>query len=242
MAGDLTDDDLDRIEIFLGLAERLLARHDIVVTVDDDLWRWLETAERYREVARFIYPGFDPRRYPPDTLLARWFRVQMGDETVAWTCQRLDVCDDYKRLLRDGSLWGGPDGAPPMPLGGFVDDPAMPPIRGRVAHGGAAVVRPPWRGNDVSGRRMTWYLTRIPRAMALRDWAIDWCTGLVDRGMVENGVQKRVYGYTSSTLFSTGMFEPVGREYEVYCNAINRSEMLDQLAVDTSALRREIDK
>lgn len=242
MAGDLTDDDLDRIEIFLGLAERVLARHDIVVTVDDDLWRWLETAQRYREVARFIYPGFDPRRYPPDTLRARWFRVQMGDETIAWTCQRLDVCDDYKRLLRDGSLWGGPDGGPPMPLGGFVDDPTMPPIAGRVAHGGAAVVRPPWRGNDVSGRRMTWYLTRIPRAMALRDWAIDWCTGLVDRGMVENGVQMRVYGYTSSTLFSTGMFEPLGREYEVYCNAINRAEMLDQLAVDTSALRREIDK
>lgn len=108
MADNLTDGDLDRIETFLALADRVLARHDIVVAVDGDLWRWLETAERYRDVARFIYPGFDPRRHPPGALVGRWFRLQVGDETIAWTCQRLDVCDDYKRLLRDGLLWGGP--------------------------------------------------------------------------------------------------------------------------------------
>lgn len=242
MSTDLTCDDLALIETFLGLAERVLARNGITVVVDDDLWNWLETAERFREVARFVYPGFDPRRHAPDDLVGRWFRMRIDDETIAWTCQRLDVCDDYRRLLRDGLLWGGPEGAPPTPLSGFVDDGTMPSIQGRVGHGGAAVVRPPWRGNDFSGFRLTWYLTRIPRAMALRDWNVDWYTGLVDRGMVANGVQKRVYGYTSTTLFSTGLFEPLGQEYDVYCNAISRDEMLDQLRADTSALRREIDQ
>lgn len=242
MSEKLTDDDRALIERFLGLAERVLARHGIVAVVEEDLWRWLEVAERYRDVARFIYPGFDPRRHPPGTLVARWYRMRIGDETIAWTCQRLDICDDYKRVLRDGLLWGGPDAGPPTPLRGFVDDPAMPTIRGRVGHGGAAVVRPPWRGNDFSGRRLTWYLTRIPRAIALRDWDVDWYTGLVDRDMAENGVQRRVYGYTSTTLFSTGLFEPLGRAYDIFCNAISRAEMFDQLAADTSALGREIDQ
>jgi hypothetical protein len=154
-------------------------------------------------------------------------------EPIATYCVRHLVVENFYSLILSQALWFG--------NGVRCVDPAFAPrfeipvFGGNVAHGGGLWVREDYRGSSKLGN----VLPRLGRAIALRNWPLDYDTGMirnstsekqqsVDRKATFMGV--RVYGFARVHRFVSGWFPPEGRSTIMHLCQSTRAEAVASLA------------
>jgi hypothetical protein len=157
-------------------------------------------------------------------------------EAIATYCVRRFIADDFYDVIRSQALWFGERSRRVDPR--FVVVCTVPAFGGEVIHEGGCWVRKDYRGRTREPR-LSWVLSRIARAIALRNRAFDYATGMIlndprdppevtSRKAVSLGVE--AYGFAGVHRFVNGWFPPERRNATVYlCNS-NREEAVASLS------------
>jgi hypothetical protein len=199
-------------------------RYSLRVRVDMGAWA---AAMREAPGMLVVNPTFDPQHSPLSPRNSFWLDVRTGSHTVAMSAARLFVTDDYLELQRSTRLWYDP----PYPEHGRFAlrlPPDTPLICGNVAHEGGLWVHPSDRKLGPSA-----ILPRFTRAMCLREWDADWCTGVADRGIGECGIARWSYGYPHVEPCFEGYFPPTRKYDRLYLCYMNRDELVAGLDPQT---------
>jgi hypothetical protein len=218
----------DVVQDFIDYALGWLDARNYTLTVDVDMARWAAIMARTSPKA-FVNPAFDPRhsRLSPETSF--WLEVRSGSETIATSTARLFVTDDALDLLRSMRLWLA---EPPANYGRLaIDLPAgSPKIGGTVGHEGGLWVHPQHRKRGLSA-----ILPHLNTALSVREWDIDWQTGITLRALGESGIATWAYGFPHVERCFDGYF-PLTRSAErFYLCYMDRAELMAGLDLDVVA-------
>ncbi len=239
-----TGAEIDLAERFLRRAQNHLAHYGLTAKFDDDSMRWVALMDLYNSIPKGTSACLDPRRSHLDASNSAWYGIfRMADDApVAWAAMRLDIEPDYAAFLREARLFGDWDRKPAPAIETFVLPANTPKISGRVGHNGGAFARQEFRGRDIGGLKLVFFITRMCRAWMMIHWRIDWGTGqLAYEGLVDKKVAKRLYGYSDSVRYSTGYCPPMGDVRDLWLNYISRADIVRQTEAELAMLRDEED-
>lgn len=215
----------DTVQDFIDYALAWLDEHRYSLGVDADLGRWVSTLAATSPGA-FVNPAFDPRcsRLTPDDSF--WLDVRAGSQTIATCATRLFATDDVFDLLRSMRLWLA---EPPARYGRLrvTPPPGSPAIAGNVGHEGGLWVHPQHRKRGLSV-----ILPHLARALSVREWQLDWQTGIARRDIGECGLASRAYGMPHVERCFDGDFPLTGTRERFYIVYMSRAELLAGLDLD----------
>jgi hypothetical protein len=212
------------LQRFIDYAWEWLDRGNYTLSIDTEMGRW---AAVMRDVAKnsLVNPAFDPcnSRLSPDN--AFWLDVRAGSATIATSAARVLATEDLFEKMRDMSLWyARPPADPPLSLS---PTRPLPNIAGCVGHEGGLWVRPDHRKRGLSA-----LLPHLNRALCLRQWDVDWQTGITHGPLTESGLVERAYGFPHIVRCFDG-YLPITRKIErLYLVYMSREELLAGLGVD----------
>jgi hypothetical protein len=180
--------------------------------------------------------AFDPQhvRFSNDDF---WLLALDGrGEAIATYCIRRFVVEDFYDLLRSQALWFGD--RPRLTDPRFVVACTIPSFGGEVVHEGGCWVRKDYRGPTMQPR-LSYTLSRIARAIALRNRPFGHDTGMIlndprdrpevtGRKAVSLGIE--AYGFAGVYRFVDGWFPPESRDATLYLCYSTRAEALMSLA------------
>jgi len=196
-----------------------LADRRYALTVDVDMLRWAEAMGKAPSIA-LVNPTFDPRVNRLSSKNSFWLDIRAGSSTVAMIASRLFVTDDYLELKRSLRLWYDTPRADDAPLR-LTLTTDMPTIGGNVGHEGGMWVHPDHRKRGLSA-----LLPHLARALAFRQWNLDWQTGLALRGVGSSGLVSRAYGMPHVVPCYEGLWPPSGLPDRLYLAYMNREELV----------------
>jgi hypothetical protein len=171
------------VQDFIEYGLEWLQERRYTLAVDVDMAAWARTMTDAVSAAS-VNPTFNPqynRLSPHNTF---WLDVRAGSHTVATMAARLFITEDYLALKRSMRLWRD---EPPSGSGELtLSVPAgMPAIAGHVGHEGGLWVHPEHRKRGLSV-----ILPHLIRALCVRQWDVDWQTGVTRRAIGECGIAK----------------------------------------------------
>jgi hypothetical protein len=218
----------DIVQSFIDFSLAWLDDRKYTLTIDADLGRWagvMQTAS----TNTFVNPAFDPRHSRLTPHNSFWLEVRAGSYTVATCAARLLITHDFLDLMRTMKLWletprvsdGELHIAPPL---------GMPILRGKVGHEGGLWVHPEHRKRGLSA-----ILPHLTRALAYRQWDIDWQTGIARRGIGECGILKSAYGVPHVELCFDGYFPLTQSDDRFFVAYMNRDELVAGLDLNAVA-------
>jgi GNAT superfamily N-acetyltransferase len=218
----------DTVQDFIDYALAWLESRNYTLTVDVDMARWAAAVERTSPEA-YVNPAFDPRhsRLSPETSF--WLDVRAGSQTIATSTARLFVIEDALDLLRTLRLWFE---SPPERYGRLAISmpPGTPRIGGHVGHEGGLWVHPEHRKRGLSV-----ILPHLNTALSLREWDIDWQTGITRRSIGESGIATWAYGFPHVEPCFDGYFPPTRSNERFYLCYMDREELTAGLDLDVVA-------
>lgn len=210
------------IQSLIDFSLAWLEDHRYTLTVDADMAGWAETMGKAPSIA-LVNPTFDPRqnRLSPDNCF--WLDVRSGSHTIAMIASRLFVTENYLDMKRSLRLWydSPRPGDAPLRLTVATD---MPTICGSVGHQGGMWIHPEHRKLGLSA-----ILPHLERALAFRQWHLDWQTGLALRGVGSSGIVSRVYGMPHVVPCYEGIWPVTGRPDRLYLAYASREELVASL-------------
>jgi hypothetical protein len=180
--------------------------------------------------------AFDPRHVRFDNDDFWLLALDRRGEAIATYCVRRFVVDDFHGLIRSQALWFGK--RPRLADPNFAIEYVIPPFGGEVVHEGGCWVRKDHRGRSQQPR-LSHALSRLARAIALRNQPFDYDTGMIlndprdrpevtSRKAVSLGIE--TYGFAGVHRLVDGWFPPEGRDAIVYLCYSARAEALASLA------------
>jgi GNAT superfamily N-acetyltransferase len=218
----------DVVQSFVDFSLAWLEERGYTLVVDVDMARWVKAMTSAPAIAG-INTTFDPRscRLSPDNSF--WLDIRMGSHRIAMMASRLFITDDYLELKRSMRLWyDRPEpGDAPLRLTVATD---LPTIRGNVGHEGGLWVHPEHRKRGLSV-----ILPHLIRALAFRQWNLDWHTGLAMRDIGASGIVHRAYGMPHVVPCYEGFFRVVARQERLYLAYMSRKELVAGLDLDRAA-------
>jgi hypothetical protein len=217
----------DHAQDFVDFSLAWFDRHGYTLVVDVDMARWATTMARAMTEPA-VNPTFNPRFSILSPHNSFWLDIRAGSHTVATCAARCFTTDDYFELMPSMRLWR--DAPPPGGPLAMTRPPHMPLISGRVGHEGGLWVHPAHRKRGLSV-----ILLHLIRALSVREWDIDWQTGLARREIGEHGIVQRVYGVPHVEPCFEGYF-PVTRSHErLYIAYMSRGELVAGLEPNAAA-------
>lgn len=209
-----------------GLAWLEDRRYSLAVNVE--MAKWVEVLKKAPSIG-VINPTFNPEFSPLTPKNSFWLDVRTGSHTAAIIAARLFITDDYLELKRSTRLWRDPLRPDDCRLAITVPE-GTPTISGRVGHEGGLWVHPQHRKRGLSV-----ILPHLVRALCLREWNIDWQTGLTLREIGECGIAKWAYGMLHVVPCFEG-FTPVRPVYDrLFLTYMSREELIAGLNFDAVA-------
>ncbi len=209
----------DPVQDFIDFSLGWLEDRNYTLTVDADMAGWARAMSNAPSIA-VVNPTFDPRysKLTPDDSF--WLDIRVGSQTVAMMAARLFVTDDYLEIKRSGRLWYDPLRPGDVPLTLTVP-PGTPTICGNVGHEGGLWVHPVHRKRGLSV-----VLPHLIRALACRQWDLDWQTGATMRGVGESGLAQRAYGAPHVVPVYEGHFLVTQRPDRIFLVYMSRDELM----------------
>jgi hypothetical protein len=219
-------DHTDVVQSFVDFSLAWLDDRNYTLIIDVDMAAWAEIMAGVMS-EKSINPTFNPRfnRLSPNNSF--WINIRSGSSTIATSAARLFITDDYLELKRSMRLWR--DAPSPRELAICVPN-QTPHISGRVGHEGGLWVHPEHRKRGLSA-----VLPHLNRALCLREWEIEWQTGVTMRGIGESGLAERVYGFPHVVPCFEGYLPLTGRLERLYMTYMSRHELVAGLETDTVA-------
>lgn len=179
------------------------------------------------------YPSVDPKLSRLDRD-AFWLRVTDRDDALlALYAERIYRCDDFLDLMRSERVWfdrGLRVVSPDYRLLEGVFDA----FGGVVGHGCGLWVHPLARRHGLSA-----FLPDYQRALAVRNFALDWQTCLVFEHLAQH--TRKAYGYSQVDAIIDGYFPVTRAPARVYLGRMTRAEIvarLDAPSLVTTAIRQ----
>lgn len=217
----------DSVQDFIEFCLAWLEERDYSLTIDADLSAWV--AAMTEGGSPFVNPAFDPRhsRLGPENSF--WLDIRSGSQTIATSTARLFLTDDYIGLKRSMRLWYAepPQDAAELRI---ITDAPIPAIRGRVGHEGGLWVHPSHRKRGLSV-----ILPHLNRALCLREWMIDWQTGITMKGIGESGLAEKAYGFPHVVRCFEGHLPVTNRVERLYMTYMSAAELVTGLDLNTVA-------
>jgi len=214
------DDDI--VQDFIEFSLEWLQGRRYTLSIDVDMAAWARVMAGAMS-AKAVNPTFDPavNRLTPHNSF--WLDVREGSHTVATMAARLFLTDDYLELKRSMRLWRD---EPEPELGELALSvpEGMPLISGRVGHEGGLWVHPEHRKRGLSV-----VLPHLIRALSMRQWSIDWQTGVTRRAIGECGIAKWAYGMPHQEPLFEGYFPITGANDRLFIAYMSRDELLHGL-------------
>jgi|SRR5579885_1173775 len=216
------------IQDFVEFSLAWLQERNYSLTIDTDMRNWAKTMGD-APASTLVNPTFDPRFNALSPQNSFWLDVRAGSHTIATSAARLFLTDDYLMLKRTARLWYDP---PPPDISelSITAPPEMPRIDGRVGHEGGLWVHPEHRKRGLSV-----ILPHLNRALCVRQWNVEWQTGLALRGIAKSGIAEWAYGFPHVVSCFDGYF-PLSRKHEqVFITYMNRAELIAGLNLEAVA-------
>ena len=220
--------DFDTVQSFVDYSVGWLDDRGYALTIDTDLSRWTAVIAT-TSVDAFVNPTFDPAHNRLSAANSFWLDVRAGTETVATCAARVFHTEDYFDLMRALRLWWDH----PAPEHGRLrvsPQANTPLIAGAVGHEGGLWVHPQHRKRGLSV-----ILPHLARALCVREWDIDWQTGLTRQAIGECGIARWAYGMRHVELCFDGYFPPTRGRERLYLAYVNRQELIGGLDLDAVA-------
>lgn len=220
--------DSDIVQPFIDFSLTWLEARDYTLTIDTDLSNWVAAmAATSGEV--FVNPAFDPRFSRLSASNSFWLDIRAGSRTIAICAARLFVTDDFLDVMRTQRLWRH---EPPPQLGtlAITAPRMMPPIAGHVGHEGGLWVHPQHRKRGLSV-----ILPHLARALSVREWDVDWQTGVTRQGIGECGIASWAYGMRHVEPCFDGYFPLTQSRERLYLAYVDREELIAGLDLDAVA-------
>jgi len=217
----------DLVQDYIDFTLEWLQDRGYSLTIDAYMGTWVKATKAAGST--FVNPAFDPehsRLSPKDSF---WLDIRLGSHTIATSAARLFVTDDYLALKRTMKLWYEKP-SPDFAELAISQPPDTPVIQGRVGHEGGLWVHPAHRKRGLSV-----LLPHLNRALCLREWEIDWQTGIAMKGIGECGIAERAYGFPHVVPFYEGHLPVTQRTERLYMTYMDRSELTAGLEIDTVA-------
>jgi hypothetical protein len=209
----------DVVQSLVDFSLDWLENRNYTLVADVDMARWASAMTKAPGMS-VVSPTFDPRwsRLSPDNCF--WLDIRAGSHTIAMMASRVFITDDYLDIKRSLRLWYDPPrpGDAPLRLTVATD---MPTIRGNVGHEGGLWVHPDHRKLGLSV-----ILPHLTRALAYRQWNLDWQTGATMRGIGASGLATRAYGMPHVVPCYEGHFPVTGQPDRLYIVYMSRDELV----------------
>ena len=220
--------DADVVQDFIEFSLGWLQDRRYTLAIDVEMAAWTRVMTKAVSAAA-VNPTFNPHvnRLSPQNSF--WLDVRTGSSTVATMAARLFVTDDYLALKRSMRLWRD---EPPEGELTLTPPPDMPTIAGQVGHEGGLWVHPEHRKRGLSV-----ILPHLIRALCVRQWNIDWQTGVTRRGIGECGIAKWAYGVPHVEPCFEGYFPITQAEDRLFIAYMSRDELMFGLDATTVAAR-----
>lgn len=201
--------------IALGKTRARTLGLEIVQESDFHAWaRELAAAPGITAVSKAFNPDYC------DLTNALWLRLHDGRQLLG-TIAGKRLTGDFLALQRSGALWFGRRSNEFEPLA-LEFPPSVPDIKGRLGYFGALWLHPQTRGTGLAG-----IMARMMRAVAMREWDLDWLCGGVLEALARAQVPTRVYGYAHCVRISGKIRFPVtGTDEVLYMPWESRNEWL----------------
>jgi hypothetical protein len=223
-----SDDDV--VQDFIEFSLQWLQDRRYTLAIDVDMAAWTRVMTDAVSAAS-VNPTFNPHvnRLSPQNSF--WLDVREGSHTVATMAARLFVTEDYLALTRSMRLWRD---EPPTEHGELtLTVPAgMPTIAGQVGHEGGLWIHPEHRKRGLSV-----ILPHLNRALCVRQWDVDWQTGVTRRSIGECGIAKWAYGVPHVEPCFEGYFPITQSEDRLFIAYMSRDELISGLDAATVAER-----
>ena len=211
------DDDI--VQDFIEFSLEWLQGRRYTLSIDVDMAAWARVMTAAVSAAA-VNPTFNPQinRLTPHNSF--WLDVREGSHTVATMAARLFLADDYLELKRSMRLWRD---EPEPELGELALSvpEGMPLISGRVGHEGGLWVHPEHRKRGLSV-----VLPHLIRALSMRQWSIDWQTGVTRRAIGECGIAKWAYGMPHQEPLFEGYFPITGANDRLFIAYMSHDELV----------------
>jgi hypothetical protein len=222
--------DADVVQDFIEFGLEWLQDRRYTLTVDVNMASWTRVMTDAVSAAA-VNPTFNPHVNQLSPQNSFWLDIRAGSHTVATMAARLFVTADYLALKRTMRLWRDD---PPRDHGELtLTLPAeMPTIAGQVGHEGGLWVHPEHRKRGLSV-----ILPHLIRALCVRQWNIDWQTGVTRRAIGECGIAKWAYGVPHVEPCFEGYFPITQAQDRLFIAYMNRDELIFGLDTATVADR-----
>jgi GNAT superfamily N-acetyltransferase len=221
-------DDFGIVQSFIDFSLGWLEDHGYALTIDPDLSNWTACIAKTSADA-FVNPAFDPRCSRVSAADSFWLDIRAGSHTIATCAARLFITDDFLAVLRTQRLWLD---EPPPHLGtlAITAPRTTAPVAGHVGHEGGLWVHPAHRKRGLSV-----ILPHLARALAAREWDVDWQTGVTRRAIGECGIASWAYGMQHVELCFDGYFPLTQSLERLYLAYVDRAELIAGLDLDAVA-------
>jgi hypothetical protein len=218
----------DVLQSFIDFSLDWLDDRKYTLIVDVDMSGWARTMANAPSIA-VVNPTFDPRCSRLSPRDSFWLDVRVGSQTIATSAARLFVTDDYFDLIRSTKLWYDP----PRPQDSRLEvTPSLgvPLISGRIGHEGGLWIAPTHRKRGLSV-----ILPHLNRALCLREWGIDWQTGMTMRDIGQSGIASWAYGFPHVVPCFEGRTPLIDRDERLFITYMNRDELVSGLELEAVA-------
>lgn len=211
--------DYDVVQDFIEFSLEWLQQRRYALVIDVDMAAWARVMTDAVSAAS-VNPTFNPHINSLSPHNSFWLDLREGSHTVATMAARLFVTEDYIALKRSMRLWRD---EPPTAQGELMLTlpPEMPTIAGHVGHEGGLWIHPEHRKRGLSV-----ILPHLIRALCLRQWNVDWQTGVTRRGIGECGIAKWAYGVPHVEPCFEGYFPITQAPDRLFIAYMSRAELI----------------
>ena len=225
----LTDRDLGAIQNYVDMTRARADLKGLRMEVETDPWAFhdfLQAQEHTHGV---------PTTHNPATTDVRpgnffWLQLRHGSEIVACHAQRWVETRNLIELVRTHSVF--------MDLTPTLDhqrvdlypEAAELFIAGRIGIGGGFWIRKDWRG-----RGLTEIFSRVGRAIALRQFSLEWYVAFFLNTDRRTRFGRQGAAFANSVPLLNGYFPPYGRQEDIQLMYMSRSDILRQISHEIRA-------
>ena len=227
-----SNEDLANIQRFIDLTREVVSSRDLTLEIDNDPRAFAECLKAQENTHGFP-TTHDPEKSDVQSGNFFWIYLKHQTGVAATHGLRCVKTDDLMEDIRSNTVFF--DASPLLdyrPLDFHREAADIPLISGNVVMGGGF-----WIRKDFRGRWLTPYFGRVGRAIAARQFKMDWYASFFLNTPERKKFGQIGAGISEATPLLKGHYPPYGnKEVDIQLMYMSRDQFVEQIALDCTAL------